>query len=262
MSNTDPEFTAPLPSDLCERIPKYVVSSELWQTSFFATEFARYQTNPRVVLMDFSGSFMKDAPQANHRLVCGISKYKPAEYILPTLDLDRPADVDAKWIKSTRCYEDYREAFGDLCQKEDVWNCAGIVKGLIGGGSSFNLWDKETVHALLIDPHVTEDWKRRNLGTEAMGKVKEDVEQASRAEWDKSLAGALKKAQGFFKKREGRDTPVTYKVDLDAFPPLYELLKFMLRVDPRVRPSAAEIVKHLPDFLKVNGKQDEEICDG
>ena len=75
-------FGKPLPPDIEEHLPRYLVRSTEWEEDI--EEFQSYRATPRIVLFDFSYSFTKDTPLADRPHVAMPRSYRPPEYCFPT----------------------------------------------------------------------------------------------------------------------------------------------------------------------------------
>ena len=88
--------------------------------------------------------------------------------------------------------------------------------------------------------------------TDAIIELDNSPEQASRARWEGHLKHIHRLVQKYTQQRQ--DAKLPGEIDLDVFPPILELLKFVLRLDPRIRPSASEVLRRLPETLMIDSK--------
>ncbi|KAL9082399.1 MAG: hypothetical protein Q9159_006442 [Coniocarpon cinnabarinum] len=246
-SNFPPDQLEKIPKDICDRLPKYMARVYEWTDE--SHKFERYKVDPRIVVFDFSHAFTKDTPQGARLHIATPLQGRAPEYVFPTHKMDTLGDVDAPVDVLYRYHGDYRNAFGDVCESIDVWGCGCTIRRLLSMGLPFAIAIDGLVAALKVDPHVSEDWKRMKVMRDAIGRVDGDLEQASSKDWEDCSNWLRSCIERHVQDRQEKGIPIPSNMELDALPQLVELLKFALRLDPRVRPSAAEVVRRLPEFL-------------
>ena len=134
---------------------------------------------------------------------------------------------------------------GDESQKMDVWSSATVLGELIGCGVLAPMGMSSGVAHLEIDPSIPNDWRRMVVVRRAAEHKGSDLQQTSKNHWDDLLDHVRKIFLERVKRREKDGIALPPLVDVERLSGSLDLLKYAMRLDPRVRPSAADVVTRL-----------------
>lgn len=244
-------FFDPIHDDVDWSISKYLARNSGWISN--EPELQSYQNDPHVVVMDFSWSFTKNTRQAGRPHVAIAHAYCAPEYKFPVHQLTQTGIIGDENYEKGRYHGDLEDIYGDISEAGDIWAMGSTILELVGGGipygsGSWNPAEK----AMKIDPHIPEGWERIEDFSKAIDKFKGDLKPVSEEFWAQKLAHMIKVSQRkSTEETKGAHFPA---IDVTVFPPAIELARYILRVDPRLRPSAADVVKYLPDSVEHTGK--------
>lgn len=239
----EPEFFKPLDPDFDKHLPNYLVNSDEWRYMTDHELFTRHRKNPRFALIDFGHGFFKNSPLSERPHIGTPSRYRPPEYYYPTHRLKDADEVIKHKPKDWRYHSDYQDSLGDECEKMDVWSCAATLCNMLVIPTPIS----SNIHTgfLRADPCIPDEWMRMETIRFALGKIDGSLEDASEGYWK----GLLERGTDFAfevaerTKQLGHEVPA--HVDVKGFPAFIDIIRYSMRLDPRVRPSAADAAKRL-----------------
>ena len=245
-------FFDPIPDYIAQCIPKYLICNSGWVDN--EPEFQEYLDDPHVVLMDFSWSLTKDTPQTERPHVAIPRSYRAPEYKFPVHQLAQPGDIEGdKNYEKGRYHGDLETLYGDMGEAGDVWAMGSTILKLAGGDTPYPSYSLNPAErALQIDPHVPDGWERIDLFRQAIDKLGGSFQPANEEFWRETLDWPIQSLRTkLTKEHDGAELAAIHVATISSG---IEFARYILKVDLRRRPSAADVVERLSNLIDDTGK--------
>lgn len=235
------------------RLPKYLMSWNDWGS--VSDEFKTYTKEPRICIFDFGGAFTLDTPLSERPLVGLPWAFRPPEYVFPTHRLSQAGELPVDETNDiTRRHGDAQTVLGEISQQVDIWAFGCTIGNLLGfyvsptgfGGCPVPGTDAEIL--LKVDPHIPKDWGKLPVVARAQKSIGEERDQANVEAWRQIANRVGKRYTNLAQDQAQENRPPPF--DSTRLEGLIQLCRYMLRSDPRQRPSAMDVVKRIEQTLE------------
>lgn len=231
-------------------LPKYLVSSETWQSSRHL--FRSNRVEPCICIADFGSSYKLD--QSGRPKVCAPGIYRAPEYLLHLHKLGEAAPATNDGRAQPRHYGDCVASIGSNEEKVDVWQLGCLLYEFFHGHMPLSVLGPRPVggeELIQLDSIVPEDWKALPSLKAALDKHHSSLGNMNAKFW-RDLAWNIRdvsqgRAREVYKdNREWGDGRMPYpRFKAKDYQDLANLIKNVLRLDPRIRPNALDAYEEL-----------------
>ncbi|KAL9082027.1 MAG: hypothetical protein Q9159_006798 [Coniocarpon cinnabarinum] len=267
----------PLDRETPKRIPKYLVPVGMWKAK--DKEFESYTKKPQVCIYDFNRAFSLSVIPSEEPLVALPEVFCPPEYVYPTCRLDEgdePLPEETHKI-FRRHHGDARATLGEISKQVDIWALGCLVADLLGAEmlprilGTCPISGERTAEVILkIDPDIPKEWERLGMVSNARQSIGDRRDEAHQKAW----GDILKRWGRVYSGRARAVTPKPPKKRLEylyfgakltaipedepspppfdpaRFEGILQLCQYMLRSDPRQRPSIEDVLERIDHVLE------------
>ncbi|KAL9051507.1 MAG: hypothetical protein Q9162_005980 [Coniocarpon cinnabarinum] len=274
--------------DTLTRVPKYLVEPGDWRN--LAKNFEAYTKKPRICIIDFNNSFSLDIPPSERPNIGLPAAFRPPEFLYdmfprdeadgaPSLDREEHNGVEARpkkgpRLRRARRWGDTHAALGEVSKQVDVWVLGTTIAELMGidmipwGFCNCPISGTSDEVILKIDPDIPTEWEslpdvvkaRQKIGSTrdtAHEKAWRNIEE----EWANLHRSKFSRGEESESKRVRFECPYfgadwveiqrpTVPYESTRYKGLLELCQYLLRSDPRQRPSMTDVLPRIDQILK------------
>lgn len=232
-------------------LPRYIVSSQSWMEGYHVDQDVSIST--RCCLLDFCSAFqhkkpsssMESAPCQSLPMIVATEPYMAPEYVFETR-----VPPPTSWIRRYNG-DASKDLVGDNLEKVDVWGLGCSLYELISDMPLIDIgkeWQAKPEMMLGVDSNIPTDWSQLpNVPLCEPHKSTPECPDKTQIFWDYYRWVVSQKFEADVRCAQS-------ELCSDGFT---GLLRYMLRLDPRVRPSAEDVI----DFIEQSYPFTEEVKD-